>query len=97
MAPHHRTEDGARRPFDLARLIAQFCATYPGELRGGAIEAPLFFLLCRQMQGVLALDRVQQADAVMKGAAVVMVGEQALPALAADRREAFGGEPADRA
>lgn len=63
---------------------------YPGEFRGGEIEAPLFFLLCRQLGAVLALQRVQGAEAVMKGAAVVMVGKEALPALRDDRREAFG-------
>lgn len=70
--------------------MAQFCAVFPGEFRGGEIEAPLFFLLCRQIAGVLALERVQLADGVMKGAGVVMGGEKVLPHLEADRREAFG-------
>lgn len=70
--------------------MAQFCAVYPGEFRGGEVEAPWFFLLCRQMVATLALERVQMADAVAKGVALGFGGEKALPVLARDRAEAFG-------
>lgn len=71
-------------------MVAHVCHWYPGEFRGGDIEAPLFFLLYRQLGSILALERVQTASGVMKGTAVVWVGESATPALEQDRREAFG-------
>lgn len=74
----------------MARLVAQVAAVYPGEFRGGEIAAPLFFLLARQLPAVLAMQRVTQADAVAKGAGLVMNGEKMLPLLKADREEAFG-------
>jgi hypothetical protein len=75
----------------LGLLVAQFCRTYPGEFRNGEIEAPLFWMLCRQMRHILALDRVQMTNAVALGAGVVMNGDKLRPALDKDIKEAFPG------
>lgn len=42
------------------------------------------------MRSVLALWRVTFADAVAKGAGLIMAGDKMLPHLKADQREAFG-------
>lgn len=41
------------------------------------------------MRPILALQRVQQTDAVAKGAGLIMNGKSMLPLLDADRSEAF--------
>ena len=70
--------------------MAQFCRLYPGEFQGGEIEAPLFWMLCRKMRHVLALERVQMTNSMALGGAIVMNGDEKMrPALDRDLREAF--------
>lgn len=52
---------------NLRKLVAQFCATYPGEYRGGEIEAPTFFMLCREMAATHAHLSYLMADGVQVG------------------------------
>jgi hypothetical protein len=74
---------------DLDLLVAQVHWLYPGAFRDGQIPGPLFWLLSRRMQAVLALARVQMTDSVAKGAGLIMSGEKMLKHLQDDRDEAF--------
>ena len=51
---------------------------YPG-LFSWAIDAPLFFLLCRRIGAIQAMGMAHQAHAVLVGAGMVMGGEKMLP------------------
>lgn len=85
LAPYDRE---AEAPLDLGLLIAQVCAVYPGSYRGADTEAPFFWLLCRRMRPVLALERVQLTRAVSLGAGLVMNGSEVRPLAERDIREA---------
>lgn len=75
-------------PLDL--VVARFCALYPGEFQGGAIQAPLFYLLARRMGAVVAFQRLQMGHAVAGGVALVLGGEKARDVFRTYREEASG-------
>lgn len=74
-----------RRPLDMDRVVAEMCSAsgYPAlapQILSGEIVAPLFWMLARRMQAVLALGAAQVARGAMVGTAVAWNGKAAVPA-----------------